>query len=231
VSLRPLLGFNPDTPRRLSTPTDAFESHPDVRSYGTTLSLRDGRPTLIDATFDDATRGGADAGGTVTLRTDDMDLAGDIVQELCAVVGVTDLESTCDFPEDMERFRETLREVDERNADRARLAAEVADGANLVKSYIIRAEDARILRDMDTMMRMYNELMDVNRELIAEHNKRAENHQALLAALRRTNQMIQRAAKLRCGGAKTRIVSACRAAIKANNVHALFNLIQFGVVD
>jgi Bardet-Biedl syndrome 2 protein len=43
--------------------------------------------------------------------------------------------------------------------------------------------------------------------------------------------MIQRAAKLRCGGAKTRIVSACRAAIKANNVHALFNLIQFGVVD
>jgi len=26
-------------------------------------------------------------------------------------------------------------------------------------------------------------------------------------------------------------VSACRAAIKANNVHALFNLIQFGVVD
>ena len=126
MSLRPLLGFNPDTPRRLSTPTDAFESHPDVRSYGTTLSLRDGRPTLIDATFDDATRGGADAGGTVTLRTDDMDLAGDIVQELCAVVGVTDLESTCDFPEDMERFRETLREVDERNADRARLAAEGA---------------------------------------------------------------------------------------------------------
>ena len=37
VSLRPgSLGFNP-RPRRLSTPTDAFESHPDIRSYGTTL--------------------------------------------------------------------------------------------------------------------------------------------------------------------------------------------------
>jgi len=31
VSLRPPHGFNPDTPRRLSTPTDAFQLHPDVR--------------------------------------------------------------------------------------------------------------------------------------------------------------------------------------------------------
>ena len=37
ASLRPgSLAFNP-RPRRLSTPPDAFELHPDVRSYGTTL--------------------------------------------------------------------------------------------------------------------------------------------------------------------------------------------------
>ena len=37
VSLRPgSHAFNP-RPRRLSTPTDPFESHPDIRSYGTTL--------------------------------------------------------------------------------------------------------------------------------------------------------------------------------------------------
>jgi len=29
VSLRPLHGFNPDTHRRLSTPSDAFQLHPD----------------------------------------------------------------------------------------------------------------------------------------------------------------------------------------------------------
>ena len=38
ASLRPgSLAFNP-RPRRLSTPSDAFELHPDVASYGTTLS-------------------------------------------------------------------------------------------------------------------------------------------------------------------------------------------------
>ena len=41
ASLRPgSLAFNPDTPRRLSTPSDAFQPHPDVASRGTTLSVQ-----------------------------------------------------------------------------------------------------------------------------------------------------------------------------------------------
>mgnify|MGYP001287086488 FL=1 len=40
--------------------------------------------------------------------------------------------------------------------------------------------------------------------------------------------MIQAAARLRVGSAKTRVVSACRAAIKANNVNGLFCLIKTG---
>ena len=39
ASLRPPLAFNPDTPRPLSTPTDAYELHPDIALYGTTLSV------------------------------------------------------------------------------------------------------------------------------------------------------------------------------------------------
>ena len=37
MSLRPSLAFNP-RPRRLSTPTDAFELHPDIALYGIALS-------------------------------------------------------------------------------------------------------------------------------------------------------------------------------------------------
>jgi hypothetical protein len=54
VSLRPPLAFNPDTPRRLSTPSDAFELHPDVASYGTTL--RDVVITWIGAVIEDLIR-------------------------------------------------------------------------------------------------------------------------------------------------------------------------------
>ena len=40
ASLRPPLGFNPDTPRRLSTPTDAFQLHPDVALNGPSTLIR-----------------------------------------------------------------------------------------------------------------------------------------------------------------------------------------------
>jgi hypothetical protein len=39
VSLRSSLAFKP-RPRRLSTPSDAFELHPAIALYGTTLSRR-----------------------------------------------------------------------------------------------------------------------------------------------------------------------------------------------
>jgi hypothetical protein len=54
ASLRPggSLGFNP-RPRRLSTPTDAFELHPDVRLYGTPLTETwDARFRVRSATID-----------------------------------------------------------------------------------------------------------------------------------------------------------------------------------
>ena len=41
VSLRPSIAFDP-RPRRLSTSTDAFQLHPDVRSYGTPLRTTSG---------------------------------------------------------------------------------------------------------------------------------------------------------------------------------------------
>ena len=51
VSLRPPLAFNPDAPRRLSTPSDAFQLHPDVRFVReNTLSRRTSRASATRAT-------------------------------------------------------------------------------------------------------------------------------------------------------------------------------------
>lgn len=75
---------------------------------------------------------------------------------------------------------------------------------------------------------MYQRLFELNGDLIAEYTKRSNNHQQLLEALREVNQMIQRAAKLRVGTAKTRIITTCREAIRSNNIHQLMNIIRYG---
>lgn len=184
------------------------------------ISLRTGEPLCISMT--------SDQGGNITIRTDDIEVAGELIQDLCSHLQVTELESQANFPEEMEKFKSVLMKVDEYNAVRLKLTAEMADSANLVKALIVKAEDYRILSDMANLKKVFSALQQTNSDLIAEYNKRANNHQQLLSQLKEVNMMIQKAAKLRVGSAKTRVVGACRQAIKKNNIHELFQIIRTG---
>ena len=66
------------------------------------------------------------------------------------------------------------------------------------------------------------------RDLVNEHDKRATNHSELLRNLKEVNLMIQRAARLRVGAPKTKVVAACRAAVKGSSTAALIKIIRDG---
>jgi len=202
-----------------------FNTHsPDVKEGESVeesfISLRDGKPLWLRMT--------AEAGGTVHIFTEDMELAGEVLQDMCMALQVVEMESLAEFPQEMEAFRAVLLRVDEYNATRLALTAEMADQSNNAKTLVIRAEDARILGDIKAMRSAYSELYTLNAELMGEYSKRANNHEQLLAALKEVNHMIQKTARLRVGAAKTRIVTACRASIKANDIHGLFQIMQGG---
>ncbi len=96
------------------------------------------------------------------------------------------------------------------------------------QSLVIRAEDSRLMTDMGEMRRSYTELNALNQQLVGGYNVRAANHDTLLSALKEVNQMIQKAASLRVGRAKTRVIADCRAAVKQNNMKSLFRIIRQG---
>ncbi|XP_077978024.1 BBSome complex member BBS2-like isoform X2 [Glandiceps talaboti] len=166
--------------------------------------------------------------GQVTLKTDDMDLAGDIIQALASFLGIEDLQVTADFPMHMEELKNVLVKVDEYHAVRQKLTAEMADHSNLIRSLVVRAEDARLMGDMKNMRKGYMELFDLNRDLINGYKIRCNNHTELLNCLKLVNQTIQKAGRLRVGKYKTQVINACRAAIKNNNIQALFKIIKAG---
>ena len=78
------------------------------------------------------------------------------------------------------------------------------------------------------MRQYYSELFTLNNQLLSEYTKRSTNQQALLDALKEVNSMIQLAARLRNGNAKSAVIAACRKAIKNNNIHALFYIVKTG---
>jgi len=174
----------------------------------------------------------ASEGGTsfmrVQLHCASMDLAAELVQDLVRYFTVQELESEATFPDEMAQFEDVLRTVADCQAARINLAADMADDSQRIKALIIRAEDCRLMNDMEAMRKAYTELNALNGQLIGGYSVRAQNQASLLAALKLVNQMIQKAANLRAGKSKARVIADCRTAVKGNNMKALFRIVQQG---
>ncbi|XP_051513373.1 Bardet-Biedl syndrome 2 protein homolog isoform X1 [Myxocyprinus asiaticus] len=169
--------------------------------------------------------------GEITLSTNDIDLAGDLVQSLASFLAIEDLQADADFPAYFKELRATLTEVDEFHSVHQKLTAAMADHSNYIRNMLVQAEDARLMGDWRTMKKRYIELYDLNRDLINEYKIRSNNHNALLACLKSVNQAIQRAGRLRVGKPKNQVITACRDAIKNNNINALFKIMKAGTAS
>ncbi|RMC09141.1 hypothetical protein DUI87_14148 [Hirundo rustica rustica] len=167
----------------------------------------------------------------VSINTDDIDLAGDIIQSMASFLAIEDLQVEADFPAYFEELRKVLVKVDEHHAVNQRLTADMAEHSNLIRSMLVQAEDARLLGDMKNMKTRYSELYDLNRDLINQYKIRCNNHTELLNNLKAVNQAIQRAGRLRVGKPKTQVVNACRDSIRSNNFSTLFRIMRVGTAS
>ncbi|KAG9467357.1 Bardet-Biedl syndrome 2 protein isoform X2 [Eleutherodactylus coqui] len=166
--------------------------------------------------------------GEITLRTDDVDLAGDIIQSMATFLAIEDLPVEANFPKYFDQLRKVLGKVDDSHSVHQKLTADMADQSNLIRSMLVQAEDSRLMRDMKNMKNRYTELYDLNKDLINRYKIRCNNHTELLNNLKCVNQAIQRAGRLRVGKPKAQVITACRDAIRSNNINALFRIMRVG---
>ena len=62
----------------------------------------------------------------VIVRTDDLDLAGEVVQDAAAYLGLADLESTAHFPSHMQEFQAVMGKVSTHHLDSHNCVASAA---------------------------------------------------------------------------------------------------------
>ncbi|XP_013786899.1 Bardet-Biedl syndrome 2 protein homolog [Limulus polyphemus] len=169
-----------------------------------------------------------DTGGQVTIKTEDMEVAGEVIQSMSQFLNLEDLAVTAEFSQEMENLSNLLTKVEELQSVRQRLSADMADNSGVIRSLVIRAEDSRLMGDFKSMRKWYQELYAFNRDLINGYKIRSNNHEELLSCLKQVNQTIQKAGRLRVGRPKTQVINACRAAIKNNNTSSLVRIIRTG---
>ena len=169
--------------------------------------------------------GGSTRGVTISVHCDSMTIAHEIVQDIVRHFDLKELTCNANFPLEMDHFQNVLNKVEGYNNARVRLSADMADDVQRVKALVVRAEDSRLMNDMSMMRKAYTELYSLSETLIGGYNIRAANHAGLLSSLKDVNQMLQKAANLRTGKEKARIIADCRSALKKNNTELLMRIL------
>lgn len=188
-------------------------------------SVRDGSTLVFQLSK------GENNSSVVEIYNDDVEVVGDVMQDLCSYLQIDQMESQATFPEEIKEFRQVLSQVQEFNTIRMQLTADIADRTQLLKTYAIKAEDSRTLNDMTTMNHIYSQLFNLNQELIGEFRKRANNLKQLQGKLKEVHSMIEKASRLRMGDAKQKVIGMFRKAIQANNPDQIVQIIQTGHVS
>ncbi|KAF3425049.1 hypothetical protein E2986_06059 [Frieseomelitta varia] len=170
----------------------------------------------------------ANSTGKITIQTEDIIFAGDIIQSLSLYLGLRELSSEVSFPVEERKMLDALERVKELKEIDIRLQAEAANETTLLKNIIIRLEDARILENIDEMRKRLVQLKNVNVDLIREHEIRMKSYKELTANLKQLNLGVQHAARLRVGKSASNTVAQCRAAIQDENSKALMLAIRHG---
>ena len=123
--------------------------------------------------------------GECVIRCDRMELAANLIQEIA------------EFPFEFNALSQLVQRIDELQSLRTHFSANIADVVNNIKMLVVRAEDARLLKNMKALKKQYARLSQENNALVAEFNQRNNNHNELLRLLKELNAYIQRGACLR----------------------------------
>lgn len=94
-----------------------------------------------------------------------MELAGNIIQSMGKFLNIEDLQTTGDFPQELETLQKVfsqvtfiydkieqrvilLIQIEEYQIARQRISSDMAEHASIIRSFLIRAEDARLIGDV-----------------------------------------------------------------------------------
>lgn len=112
-----------------STETDTFDY---LKVF--LISLRDSSP-LILTFYNDS---------NILIQTDNIELAGNLIQAMAQFMNVTNLESVASFPSVVARFRESFDKLQGLQESSNVLKTDTALKINLAKILVLRAEDAKV---------------------------------------------------------------------------------------
>ncbi|OQV23575.1 Bardet-Biedl syndrome 2 protein-like protein [Hypsibius exemplaris] len=182
------------------------------------VSLRDGEQLVIRMT----------SAGEITVMTDSIDTAGDVVESLADGLTLKHVESHAHFPKAYDGLLNVFSQLDEFQTNRQRQIADIADRGAGIRAMLMKAEECKTLETWPEVKKYYMELHNQNKSILGDFRVQIEAHQKFTASLKSVSQLIDKAARLRVGTPKSDLFSKCRLAVQSRDVQLLVRLMEFG---
>ncbi|KAG5674649.1 hypothetical protein PVAND_004603 [Polypedilum vanderplanki] len=179
------------------------------------IHLRDRTPLVITFYND----------SNILIQTENIELAGNLVQALAQFMNIANLESAASFPSVVTKFRELFDKLQGLQESSNVLRTDMALKINLAKILVFRAEDSKIT-NMDKLSNYYNELILTNDELMTSFKIRSENYNEVQRLLTEINQTLYHAQRLRVGSAAAKMMSSYKEALEQKNIEKLIQIME-----
>ena len=167
-------------------------------------------------------------GNKLNILTDEIELCGNLVQDLAQFLNKEDLNTVIDYSTYAHNYEEVFNRIEELDNERNHLNINMSDIITNIKDLYVKAEDNRLIDNMKGFEDYFRKIDVQNAQLLDEFEKRSEKYQQLLNDLKSVNEMIQLGSNLKCGKFKKEMVSECRKCIKNKDYALLMKIISNG---
>ena len=102
----------------------------------------------------------------------------------------------------------------------------VAASLPLMKTLVVRSEDARCLRDMKSFRAALVDMHRLNQDLADQQEKRRQTRELYLKTLKETSCLLQAIANLYLGTLREKILQDCRESLKQRKTSAILSILK-----
>ena len=169
-------------------------------------------------------------GKSLSILTDEIELCGNLVQDLAAYLKEENLNTFLNYPDYAKSYEEVFNRIEILDNERNHFNINMTDIITNIKDLFVKVEDNRLLDNIKGFRDYFKKIDVQNAQLLDEFEKRSEKYQQLLNDLKSVNEMIQLSSNLKCGKFKKAMVSECRRCIRNKDYDLLMKIISNGEI-
>ena len=169
-------------------------------------------------------------GNKLSILTDEIELCGNILQDLAIFLNKEDLDTFIDYSDYAKSYEPIFNRIEELDNERNHLNINMTDIITNIKDLYVKAEDNRLIDNIKGFSDYFRKIDVQNAQLLDEFEKRSEKYQQLLNDLKNVNEMIQLGSNLKCGKFKKAMLSECRKCIRNKDYILLMKIISNGEI-